>query len=96
MDTTIRLPEELTIYTVGELRGAWLQQIDAVQSAPGAWTVDAAQVGEVDAAGVQLLLALCRALDATGTAHVIEAPSAALARACAALGLDALLHGDEA
>ncbi len=96
MDTTIRLPEELTIYTVGELRGTWLQQIDAARASPDAWKIDAAQVGEVDAAGVQLLLALFRAIDATGTTHVVEAPSAVLSRACTALGLDTLLHGGDA
>ena len=53
--------------------------------------VDAAAVAEVDAAGVQLLISLQRALSARHQALRLVAPSRALATACTALGLTALV-----
>ena len=53
--------------------------------------VDAAAVAEVDAAGVQLLVSLQRALEARQQALRLMAPSRALATACTALGLAALV-----
>ncbi len=55
---------ELTIYAVGELHPQWLRPGWRASSADAAdaWAVDAAAVGEVDAAGVQLLLSLANLL----------------------------------
>ncbi len=84
------LPAELTIYAASELRARWLAAIDAD---PGEidCTIDASAVAEVDAAGVQLLLALSRTLAALGRAPRLERPSTRLADACATLGLGHLL-----
>ena len=92
------LPAELTIYTVGELRSLWLTWLaEAHAEATTAnthdetFTVDAAAVGEVDAAGVQLLLSLSKSLGQEHRALKLRAASRPLAAACAALGANALL-----
>ena len=98
MPTPRELPAELTIYTVGELRSLWLTWLaEAHTEATTAnghndtFTVDAAAVGEVDAAGVQLLLSLSKSLDQEHRALKLRAASRPLAAACAALGASALL-----
>lgn len=104
---TLALPRELTIYTVGELRPewlAWLARRDAACATdapePGAdgecCPVDAAAVEEVDAAGVQLLLALSAQLARERRGLRLVQPSRQLAAACQALGLTALLAADPA
>ena len=91
------LPSELTIYTVGELRPQWLAwladtpAISATLATDDSFPVDAAAVAEVDAAGVQLLISLQRALSVRHQALRLVAPSRALATACTALGLAALV-----
>jgi anti-anti-sigma regulatory factor len=87
VSTVLALPRELTIYTVGELRPAWLDWLHGA----GNQTVDATRVDEADAAGVQLLLSLAHALLADGRPLQLQNPSPALAAACTALGLDSLL-----
>lgn len=94
----LALPAELTIYTVGELRPAWLDWLQAARQAQadnalpdGACPVDAAAVGEVDAAGVQLLLSLRHGLAREQLRLRLNHPSASLQQACGALGLDFLL-----
>ena len=93
MQETLSLPAELTIYSVGEwaprLR-AHLAETAAEGSLDGL-RIEAAAVEEVDAAGVQLLLALANALAREQRVLNLVAPSAPLARACAALGVSALL-----
>ncbi len=99
MTPTPVLSKELTIYTIGELRPAWLQWLDA--GAPDgatasrnedAFCVDGAGVEEVDAAGIQLLLSLDRALSQQQGRHVrLLRASAPLVRACTALGVQQLL-----
>jgi ABC-type transporter Mla MlaB component len=100
MTTDRSLPTELTIYTVGELRPqwlAWLAETPAADAAgANAFAVDAAAVAEVDAAGLQLLLSLQRSLSARQQALRLVAPSRALATACTALGLAAVLGTAEA
>lgn len=92
MDAPRSLPQELTIYTAGELRGlclAWLADT-AAGTAPDAddgWALEASSVDQVDAAGVQLLVSLARSLDARSLALRLLRPSTPLADACAALGL---------
>lgn len=84
------LPQELTIYTVGELHPQWRGWImSATDDAP--WCVDAQPVEEVDAAGVQLLIALDKGLKARNCALQLVGASAPLQQACAGLGLDSWL-----
>ena len=94
-DVPLALPAELTIYTVGELHPqwlAWLQQGEA--SAPAEVRADAVQ--QVDGAGLQLLLALSRAVaERERTLHIL-APSEVLRAGCAALGLNDWLHSHDA
>jgi len=97
--TPLVLPAELTIYTVGELHPqwlAWLGQGAAALAAEGAADgpaeVQAAAVEQVDAAGLQLLLSLQRALAEHGRSLQIHAPSQVLRGGCAALGLGAWLQ----
>ena len=91
---TLSLPAELTIYTAGETRASWLawlatEQTDAASD--GRCTVHAAAVDQVDAAGVQLLVALAHTLARQQRRLQLLDPSAALRGACEALGAAALL-----
>ena len=83
------LPAELSIYSVGELKGQWLGWISEAPAEPEAehWALDASTVSEVDAAGLQLLLALSHTLSQQDQRLVLLHPSAALGEACAAIGL---------
>ncbi len=88
------LPAELTIYTVAELHPQWQRWLadtgdnaTATPQADDRCTLDAADVEQADAAGVQLLLSLSAALEAQGRGLHLHAPSAALLAACEALGL---------
>jgi len=96
MSATLSLPRELTIYTVGEVHPSWLSWLasksDAAE-AEGPCVVEGSAVDEVDAAGVQLLIALSavRWRATSGRMRVLN-PSAPLAAACKALGVGALLE----
>ncbi|WP_374564739.1 STAS domain-containing protein [Ideonella sp.] len=84
------LPAEITIYTVGELHPQWLAWLGQLSPAspPGEVAeVQAAAVDQVDAAGLQLLLSLQRALAALGRRCWLRDASAVLGAGCAALGL---------
>ena len=84
LDLPLHLPAELTIYTVGELHPQWLAWLagdDAIAAVQGE------VVDQVDAAGLQLLLALQRALADRGRQLELRSPSAALRGGCEALGL---------
>lgn len=88
MTHPLSLPAELTIYTVGELRPQWLTWLselgaDDATEAP----VDGSAVDQIDAAGVQLLVALSRSLSAAQRSLQFLNPSPVLANACVALGL---------
>ena len=91
MTTTHALPGELTIYTVGELKGqclAWLGETSAEGDAGGEhWPLDASAVDQIDAAGVQLLVSLSHTLSQQDQPLQLRNPSPVLAGACAALGL---------
>lgn len=94
MSEGCKLPEELTIYTIGELFPQWLQWLEALpmdltQNDPlaSALMVDAHQVAEVDGAGLQMLVALSHALKNRQRHLVLHEPSDALLQASAALGL---------
>jgi anti-anti-sigma regulatory factor len=91
MMTTHALPAEVTIYTVGELKGqclAWLGESPAEGDAGGDhWPLDASAVDQIDAAGVQLLVSLSHSLLQQGQPLFLQQPSAVLVDACASLGL---------
>jgi anti-anti-sigma regulatory factor len=80
----LRLPAELTIYTVGELHPQWLAWLLAAPPDAG---VHGGDVDQLDAAGVQLLLALQRAFTQRGQRFVLHTPSAVLSSGCQAMGL---------
>jgi ABC-type transporter Mla MlaB component len=91
------LPPELTIYTIGDLQPQWLAWVhdggsDDVPVIEEILRVDAAAVDEVDSAGVQLLLSLANALAAQQRCLWLVDPSEPLTKACAALGVAALLE----
>lgn len=96
MTAQLVLPHELTIYSVAELRTAWRSWLDAAPADTGAGPctpclADGAAVREVDAAGMQLLLALSNQLAGQQRALRVKNASPALALACDTLGLSALL-----
>jgi anti-anti-sigma regulatory factor len=101
MSPALILPPELTIYSVAELLPKWRAWVDETRDAAGTVSpkdgcVDGSAVGEVDAAGVQLLLSLSKALaQERRTLHVVN-PSRPLTRACEALGVSAALLNPEA
>jgi ABC-type transporter Mla MlaB component len=97
-NTALVLPAELTIYTVGELHPQWVTWLSetAAPGAVGVAQVQAGAVDVVDAAGVQLLLSLQRALAAKGRRYRITGTSIALAAGCAGLGLSGWLQAQSA
>lgn len=93
MSDARRLPADLTIYAVrdGAEQGLrWLSQLDA-EAGDAPLQVAAHGVEEVDAAGVQLLIALSRSLAARGRRLQLLQPSPVLQRALACLGAAPLL-----
>lgn len=80
----LSLPAELTIYTVGELHPQWLGWL--AMNEPGA-TVQGEAVEQIDSAGLQLLIALDRALAGRGRHLAVHAPSSALRHGFRDLGL---------
>jgi ABC-type transporter Mla MlaB component len=91
MMTTRALPAEVTIYSVGELKGqclAWLGESLTDSDAGGDhWPLDASAVDQIDAAGVQLLVSLSHTLQQQGQPLHLLQPGSVLVDACAALGL---------
>ncbi len=85
MSTIAALPAELTIYSVSEL---YPRCLEWTSSAAEAACLDLAAdaVSEVDAAGVQLLMALQNTLHRQQRQLRLLNPSAALGHACRALG----------
>ena len=87
------MPAELTIYAAAEIRAALLARLDAEAAQPAAsFTVDAAATGDVDAAGVQLLVALERLLASRGRRLELVEATQPLVRACRALGVANLVE----
>lgn len=95
MDGVQSLPAELTIYSVGELYPLCLGWLKAAPAADDL-QVQAHEVAEVDAAGIQLLLSLAKTLDSQGRALHLSAASACLVTACQALGAGHLLPASTA
>ena len=92
MSTTSHcLPSELSIYTAAEVRGQCLGWLAESPPEPGVtghgWMVNASAVDQIDAAGIQLLLSLQRALEAQQSMLRLADPSGVLNEACAAMGL---------
>jgi hypothetical protein len=95
---------DLSIYTVAEMRPRWLAWMadwaDAANQPAGSTaatplsgepagpTLSAAAIDVVDAAGVQLLLALDHALGQRGHRLHIQDPSRCLQAGCRAMGLE--------
>lgn len=92
----LRLPQELTIYTVGELHPQWVAWLRAWHGEEAAGAVDASAVDQVDAAGLQMLVALDHALSARGAPLQLQGTSAVLAQGCDAIGLAAWLQSRQA
>jgi anti-anti-sigma regulatory factor len=84
----LELPNELCVPAVAALRLDCLEWLDAQDADE---LVDASQVDEVDAAGVQLLVALSRSLASRGRHLRLQAPSGPLRDACRTLGAHALI-----
>ncbi|MCA3181610.1 MAG: STAS domain-containing protein [Burkholderiales bacterium] len=84
----LELPPELCVPAVAALRTACLEWLDAEDADP---QVDASPVEEVDAAGVQLLVALSHSLAARGRRLHLHAPSEPLRDACRTLGVPELI-----
>ena len=98
MAITLSLPPELTIYTVPDLRSAWLQFLEQLDTqAPGEApeddriALDASRIDDLDGAGVQLLLSLARSLRERQRRLVLVQPSEIAGRACRCLGVERIL-----
>lgn len=88
MTRCLELPRELCVPEVAALRLTCLDWLDAQDAEE---LVDASEVDEVDAAGVQLLLALSRSLASRGRRLHLHAPSGPLREALRTLGAHALI-----
>lgn len=98
MSAPLVLPAEVTIYVAAELRTAWLAWLDAEADGAGdapEVLADGRAVAEVDAAGLQCLLALSRSLAARRQRLCLDRPTDVLRQACKRLGAAQLL-GDTA
>jgi len=95
MSTSLQLPAEMTIYVAAELRTPWLAWLDRGAGDAAEARVDGQAVEEIDAAGLQCLLALARSLDARQQRLRLERPSRALRLACLRLGAQHLLTEPE-
>lgn len=103
MTTPLALPSELTIYSLGALKALWLDSLPKpprsrrpLSHEASAWPVESSAVNEVDAAGIQLLLALASALKARRRTLQLVNPSGPLITACMSLGVSSLLAAQEA
>jgi ABC-type transporter Mla MlaB component len=91
--TTWTLPAELTIFHVAELHRDWLARLAEHDAAAGAAAagdearIDAAALQQIDGAGLQLLLALRKALVERGLAVQLHDAGEPLRAAATALGL---------
>lgn len=94
------LPSDLTIYNVAELHKQWLSLVDKVPSVRASTRtrdcrMDGSSVTEVDAAGVQMLLALANSLSRKNRTLRLVKSSERLMEACKALGVAALLRDSD-
>lgn len=90
MSKPFKLPVELTIYSATETRDAMLAWVTEQAAKPsGSLEVSAAEVREIDGAGLQLLASLSN-MDQSW--QLVDA-SETFSNACRALGLGHLLGG---
>lgn len=94
MAKTHALPAELTIYAVGELQPTLARWVGAARGSAD-FRLDGAAVDQVDAAGVQLLVAFSHALCRKHRRLQLVNASTPLAAACRVLGLPSLLAGHD-
>ena len=80
---SIHVAGDLTIYQAAEAREALLALVDGACAVE----LDLADVGEIDSAGLQLLLATARMLAAKEGSISLKRPNAALVEAIDLLGL---------
>lgn len=103
MSASYSLPSELTIYAANAVRTTfqeWVRQLPKGRRAKARpdkpLVVDAANVMEIDAAGLQLLIALARSVAVKKHRLELSQPSQTLRNACTTFGLVAvLLQGAE-
>lgn len=88
------LPAELVIYHVSELRQQWLAALEDEGEQVGPWAMGAHAVDEVDAAGLQLLLALASSLHLRGRTLQLVNASKPLRAACKRLNILHLIAAD--
>jgi ABC-type transporter Mla MlaB component len=95
---SLRLPHELTIYTAAETRTAWLAWLSGEgvhDTGDAVCRIDGDDVDEVDAAGVQLLVALAHSLQRQQVTLQLHPVSGPLRDACQDLGVAGLLLRNE-
>lgn len=102
MSTLHTLPAEMTVHAAAAVRTVfleWLRKLPkgkrAAALAGQPLIVDATAVMEIDASGLQLLVALSRSLASKNRPLHLTAPSQTLSTACATLGLGRLLLSDD-
>ena len=103
MPTSRTLPAELTIYHVAALRSEWLGWLEKppktrrkTAGPQKDWPLDASPVVEIDASGIQLLLALSKSLAERHSTLKLLNPSRPVTAACESAGLTSLLGIDAA
>lgn len=104
MQTEPSLSGELTIYTVAEMQPLFMEwasksNLSPSSDAPNVLRVDASEVSEVDAAGIQLLIGMSRYLAARDEQLLLVNASNRLVKACEMLGVTSFIaastSGDE-
>lgn len=90
MSTSLDLPAELTIYAVADTRQRISDLLPAVGSKE-ALTIDCAQLREIDAAGIQLLLSLDKIARQQCRPIAFESIPGFLAERLHIIGADSLL-----
>jgi anti-anti-sigma regulatory factor len=97
MTIELKLPAELSIYTVSEEHARWRGLLDSAEAGTARTVVvSAGAVDEVDGAGVQMLQSLVNEVVRRERVLKLVGVSAPLAAACATLGLGALARAADA
>jgi anti-anti-sigma factor len=89
---TLTAEPEFGVVQAAQVQAQWLEQLAAQAEAPQPWALDLSAVQEIDSAGLQLLLALRRALVERGQSLTLLSPSAVVAAALASFGLSGTLE----
>jgi anti-anti-sigma regulatory factor len=87
----LKLGQELTIQVIDEVRDSWLQELGQ----NGDLTIDAADLEQVDGAGIQLLLSLVQTIEARGNRIKWSGISDALSSGAKTVGLAENLKLDQ-